>query len=123
MYRPVTGSGRSWILPRRKQARCRTPTPPLSTCYSLWLKMGDGPQTSSNSTASPGTPCSPCSRTCAAPLGRRTRAEEKYEALKRFSRDLTELARRGKLDPVIGRDDEIRRVIQVLSRRTKNNPV
>src|SRR5660397_62364 len=50
-------------------------------------------------------------------------AEEKYEALKRFSRDLTELARRGKLDPVIGRDDEIRRVIQVLSRRTKNNPV
>ena len=50
-------------------------------------------------------------------------AEDKYQALKRFSRDLTELAGRGKLDPVIGRDDEIRRVIQVLSRRTKNNPV
>ncbi|OFW56759.1 MAG: ATP-dependent chaperone ClpB [Actinobacteria bacterium RBG_16_64_13] len=50
-------------------------------------------------------------------------AEEKYQALQRFGRDLTELARRGKLDPVIGRDDEIRRVIQVLSRRTKNNPV
>jgi len=50
-------------------------------------------------------------------------AEEKYQALERFGRDLTELARRGKLDPVIGRDDEIRRVIQVLSRRTKNNPV
>jgi len=49
--------------------------------------------------------------------------EEKYQALKRYSRDLTELARKGKLDPVIGRDDEIRRVIQVLSRRTKNNPV
>src|SRR4030065_1273285 len=49
--------------------------------------------------------------------------EDKYQALKRFSRDLTELARKGKLDPVIGRDDEIRRVIQVLSRRTKNNPV
>ncbi|NWG03825.1 MAG: ATP-dependent chaperone ClpB [Syntrophaceae bacterium] len=49
--------------------------------------------------------------------------EEKYQALKRFSRDLTEEARKGKLDPVIGRDDEIRRVIQVLSRRTKNNPV
>jgi ATP-dependent Clp protease ATP-binding subunit ClpB len=49
--------------------------------------------------------------------------EEKYEALTRFARDLTELARQGKLDPVIGRDDEIRRVIQVLSRRTKNNPV
>ena len=50
-------------------------------------------------------------------------AEEKYQALKRYARDLTDMARRGKLDPVIGRDDEIRRVIQVLSRRTKNNPV
>jgi ATP-dependent Clp protease ATP-binding subunit ClpB len=50
-------------------------------------------------------------------------AEEKYQALKRYARDLTDFARRGKLDPVIGRDDEIRRVIQVLSRRTKNNPV
>jgi ATP-dependent Clp protease ATP-binding subunit ClpB len=49
--------------------------------------------------------------------------EEKYQALKKFSRDLTELAKKGKLDPVIGRDDEIRRIIQVLSRRTKNNPV
>jgi len=49
--------------------------------------------------------------------------EEKYQALQRYSRDLTELARRGKLDPVIGRDEEIRRVIQILSRRTKNNPV
>ncbi|WP_419659502.1 ClpB: chaperone [Desulfosarcina variabilis str. Montpellier] len=49
--------------------------------------------------------------------------EEKYEALKKFSRDLTDMARSGKLDPVIGRDDEIRRIVQVLSRRTKNNPV
>jgi ATP-dependent Clp protease ATP-binding subunit ClpB len=49
--------------------------------------------------------------------------EEQYQALERFGRDLTEDARRGKLDPVIGRDEEIRRVIQVLSRRTKNNPV
>ncbi len=49
--------------------------------------------------------------------------EAKYQALERYGRDLTELARRGKLDPVIGRDEEIRRVIQVLSRRTKNNPV
>jgi len=49
--------------------------------------------------------------------------EEKYQALERYGRDLTEAARKGKLDPVIGRDDEIRRVIQVLSRRTKNNPV
>jgi ATP-dependent Clp protease ATP-binding subunit ClpB len=50
-------------------------------------------------------------------------AEERYQALERYARDLTELARKGKLDPVIGRDDEVRRVIQVLSRRTKNNPV
>jgi ATP-dependent Clp protease ATP-binding subunit ClpB len=50
-------------------------------------------------------------------------AEEKYQALEKFGRDLTQAAEEGKLDPVIGRDDEIRRVIQVLSRRTKNNPV
>ena len=49
--------------------------------------------------------------------------ESTYEALTRYGRDLTELARKGKLDPVIGRDEEVRRVIQVLSRRTKNNPV
>ena len=51
------------------------------------------------------------------------RAEAKYRALEKYSRDLTELARQGKLDPVIGRDEEIKRVIQVLTRRTKNNPV
>ena len=49
--------------------------------------------------------------------------EDKYQALTRYGRDLTDMARRGKLDPVIGRDEEIRRVVQVLSRRTKNNPV
>ena len=49
--------------------------------------------------------------------------EEKYQALEKFTRDLTAEARRGKMDPVIGRDEEIRRVVQVLSRRTKNNPV
>src|SRR5437868_6898320 len=50
-------------------------------------------------------------------------AEEQYQALEKYGRDLTQAAEQGKLDPVIGRDDEIRRVIQVLSRRTKNNPV
>ncbi|MFP3942467.1 MAG: Clp protease N-terminal domain-containing protein, partial [Alphaproteobacteria bacterium] len=50
-------------------------------------------------------------------------AEEGYDALKRYAHDLTDAARNGKLDPVIGRDEEIRRAIQVLSRRTKNNPV
>src|SRR5438094_3951219 len=49
--------------------------------------------------------------------------ESTYQALEKYGRDLTDLARKGKLDPVIGRDDEVRRVIQVLSRRTKNNPV
>lgn len=49
--------------------------------------------------------------------------EEKYESLEKYGRDLTQLAREGKLDPVIGRDDEIRRTVQILSRRTKNNPV
>src|SRR5262249_15615029 len=49
--------------------------------------------------------------------------EATYQALERYGRDLTQMAAQGKLDPVIGRDDEIRRVIQVLSRRTKNNPV
>src|SRR5262249_46424362 len=49
--------------------------------------------------------------------------ESTYEALARYGRDLTDLARKGKLDPVIGRDEEVRRTIQVLSRRTKNNPV
>src|SRR3984957_12974752 len=50
-------------------------------------------------------------------------AEQGYEALKKYTRDFTEDARQNKLDPVIGRDEEIRRTIQVLSRRTKNNPV
>src|SRR5205823_900778 len=50
-------------------------------------------------------------------------AEQNYQALEKYGRDLTDLARQGKLDPVTGRDDEIRRVVQILSRRTKNNPV
>ena len=49
--------------------------------------------------------------------------EGKYESLEKYGKDLTAMARSGKLDPVIGRDDEIRRCIQILSRRTKNNPV
>ena len=49
--------------------------------------------------------------------------EGKYQTLEKYGRDLTELARKGKIDPVIGRDNEIRRTMQVLSRRTKNNPV
>jgi ATP-dependent Clp protease ATP-binding subunit ClpB len=55
--------------------------------------------------------------------GRQCNAENAYEAAEKYTRDLTQAARDGKLDPVIGRDEEIRRAIQVLSRRTKNNPV
>src|ERR1700751_676575 len=58
-----------------------------------------------------------------APPGAQGQPEEQQAPLERFGRDLTAAAEHGKLDPVIGRDDEIRRVIQVLSRRTKNNPV
>ena len=58
----------------------------------------------------------------AAPPTRKA-SEDRYDALKKYTRDLTEAARDGKLDPVIGRDEEIRRTIQVLARRTKNNPV
>jgi len=63
-----------------------------------------------------------CCRRSGVPTVTDQNPEDKYQALKRYSRDLTEEARKGKLDPVIGRDEEIRRVIQVLSRRTKNNP-
>ena len=57
------------------------------------------------------------------PDGRQRVAEEGYDALKKYARDLTEAAREGKIDPIIGRDEEIRRAMQVLCRRTKNNPV
>ena len=50
-------------------------------------------------------------------------AEAKYKSLERYSKNLNELARQGKIDPVIGRDEEIRRVLQILARRTKNNPI
>lgn len=62
---------------------------------------------------------------CIAPVDLSPTAEPegKYEALEKYGKDLTESARQGKLDPVVGRDDEIRRCIQILSRRTKNNPV
>ncbi len=64
------------------------------------------------------------STSCAAAARADTQgAEDRYDALKKYARDLTEAAREGKLDPVIGRDEEIRRTIQILARRTKNNPV
>ena len=69
------------------------------------------------------TSTAPSRRSARAARADSATAEEGYDALKKYARDLTEAAREGKLDPVIGRDEEIRRTIQVLSRRTKNNPV
>ena len=103
--------------------RWTTSTSPPSTCWSDWP---------------PATPTSPsCSTVTALPQALREafvnvrgsarvtspEPEATYQALEKYSTDLTDAAREGKLDPVIGRDNEIRRVVQVLSRRTKNNPV
>src|SRR5215211_3964094 len=65
----------------------------------------------------------PRSTRCAAAAPQIRHRQNAYDALKKYARDLTQAARDGKLDPVIGRDEEIRRTVQVLSRRTKNNPV
>ena len=93
---------------------CTTSTCRPSTCCWPWP----------TGSASAARSCSPRCARCAAATGSRSQnPEEQYQALEKYGRDLTEAAREGKLDPVIGRDDEIRRVIQVLSRRTKNNPV
>ena len=96
----------------------------------LFIAIADGSRplarraSCSSSAASRATRSSRRSRASAARSASRTRIPKgTYQALERYGRDLTELARKGKLDPVIGRDEEIRRVIQVLSRRTKNNPV
>ena len=97
--------------PRTRCASSRTSTSRPSTCCS-------------RSTSSRATSCSRRSRrSAAASASRRRIPEGTYQALEKFGRDLTAAAESGKLDPVIGRDEEIRRVIQVLSRRTKNNPV
>ena len=103
----------------------RTPTSRPSTCWSRIAEdSGEAGTAASGARASLRHACSRRSRSCAA--GARVtdqNPEAQFQALERFSRNLTQLARDGKLDPVIGRNDEIRRVIQVLSRRTKNNPV
>ena len=97
--------------PRRRCGSSATSSSPSSTCCS-------------RSTSCRATRCSRRSPTCAAAsASRRQDPEGTYQALEKFGRDLTAAAEAGKLDPVIGRDEEIRRVIQVLSRRTKNNPV
>jgi len=87
----------------------------LSVEHSCW----PSPTASGSTTTTSSGRCRPSGAATAS--RRRTRGA--VQSLEKYGRDLTELARQGKLDPVIGRDDEIRRVIQVLSRRTKNNPV
>ncbi len=103
-WSPPTASGPTWAT-----STCRSST----SCWRC--------PTSSGSSA---TSCSArCARCAAATASRRRTPRSSTRHSRSYGRDLTELARRGKLDPVIGRDEEIRRVIQVLSRRTKNNPV
>ena len=104
--------------PRRRRSppapSSATSTCPPSTCCWRWP----------TGSASPATRCSrPCRQVRGSHRVTSQNPEEQYQALESYGRDLTERARQGKLDPVIGRDEEIRRVIQVLSRRTKNNPV
>src|SRR6266849_2510848 len=105
----------SLIGRRTKPSRSRTSTCLPSTSCLRWPKTRGRSEKSSSRRASLTNESSRCSRTCA--------AEETYRALEKYGRDLTQAAKDGKLDPVIGRDEEILRVIQVLSRRTKNNPV
>ena len=99
-------------------------TCPPSTCWSAWRPTEARPRTCSARPAPVPTSCSARSRRSAGSARVTTEnPEETYQALEKYGIDLTEQARDGALDPVIGRDAEIRRVIQVLSRRTKNNPV
>ena len=111
--------------PRRSPRRRATASSPSSGCCWRWRSRSGG-----EAARSWPTPASRRRRSNAAineiRKGRTAdsaSAEQAYDALKKYARDLTEAARDGKLDPVIGRDEEIRRTIQVLSRRTKNNPV
>ena len=113
------------IPPRRRARRPATALSPWSGCCSRsrWRRAAK-PERSSPMPASRRKISMPRSRLCArAAPPTSASAENAYDALKKYARDLTQAARDGKLDPVIGRDEEIRRTIQVLSRRTKNNPV
>ena len=118
-------STRCWSAPSTKPPASRTSSSPPSTCCSPSPSSAATPPAScSTAPAPPTTPSSrPWSPSAATQRVTDQNPETKYQALERYAHDLTESARQGKLDPVIGRDDEIRRVMQVLSRRTKNNPV
>ena len=110
----------------RRPAACATSTSRSSTCcWRCSTRMGPARQAGSfASTASPGSASSRCSpQVRGAQRVTSATPEGSYEALEKYGRDLVADARSGRLDPVIGRDEEIRRVIQILSRKTKNNPV
>ena len=110
---------------RRRRTRPATATSPSSGCCSGWRSR----RTPRPEKFSPRPGLTPQNLNAAIEALRKGRtadnasAENAYDALKKYARDLTQAARDGKIDPVIGRDEEIRRTIQVLSRRTKNNPV
>ena len=107
----------------RRRNRVTALSPPSASCW-LWLSR-EGPAADALKRAgiSPQTLSSAIEALRKGRTADSAGAEQSYDALKKYGRDLTEAARDGKLDPVIGRDEEIRRTIQVLSRRTKNNPV
>ena len=107
-------------------SRCRTTTSAPSTCCSGWPPSAGVPRRPRRSKQRGITRERILEALTSVRGSQRVtdpNPEDKYQALEKYGRDLTELARKGKLDPVIGRDEEMRRVIQVLSRRTKNNPV
>ncbi len=143
------GRARRGPGPPAQGQRGRGDGPVVRACARSSTRPARKPNSSRTSTSRPSTSSWPCSRTARNEAARILRAngvteeavlkalaavrgsqrvtdpepEGKYQVLEKYTRDLTALARQGKLDPVIGREDEIRRVIQVLSRRTKNNPV
>ena len=109
---------------RPRPARSATTTSPPSTCCSAWPPGQSGVADALRARAPRARRSPPRCRPSAAPRASpRPNPEGTYKALEKYGVDLTQRARDGKLDPVIGRDSEIRRVVQVLSRRTKNNPV
>ena len=115
-----------WSPPRSTwRRRAATPTSRPSTCWSAWPRSAVRWPTCCATAAPPPTLLAEAVDAGPRPAAKVTSADPEgtFQALEKYGVDLTGAAREGKLDPVIGRDAEIRRVVQVLSRRTKNNPV
>jgi len=124
---PYVGTRLRKVLDHAQQQADRLRDEYLSTEHLLLAIAGDGKGPAAKLLAAQGADPGTLLKALAEVRGNQRvtddNPESRYQALERYGRDLTELARRGKLDPVIGRDEEIRRLMQVLSRRTKNNPV